>query len=68
MGSNAWMSEKFARHILTNLLSNAFKYSPAGSPIQFELSYRGRQVQFKISDRGIGIPPAEASIYQKSWV
>ncbi len=59
LGTHAWMSEKLVRHILTNLLSNACKYSPAGSPIQFELTYHGRAVQFKIGDRGIGIPETE---------
>ncbi|HSD82643.1 MAG TPA: GAF domain-containing protein, partial [Anaerolineae bacterium] len=48
--------ERLLRHILSNLLSNAFKYSPEGSVIQFELTCQKEQVVFRIQDHGIGIP------------
>jgi PAS domain S-box-containing protein len=50
------LDEKLLRHILINLLSNATKYSPKGSPVTFELDYRECDVFFQITDRGIGIP------------
>jgi signal transduction histidine kinase len=47
------------RHILSNLLNNAIKYSPANSNIIFELIYQDGSVIFKIKDQGIGIPPED---------
>lgn len=44
------------KHILTNLLGNALKYSPQGNPIEFKIIVESEQVVFKIVDRGIGIP------------
>lgn len=48
------------RHILTNLLNNAVKYS-AGSaePVEFRIENIDNILKFTISDRGIGIPEAE---------
>ncbi len=44
------------RSILANLLGNAVKYSPAGSPIRLAAEQRGGATVFTVSDRGIGIP------------
>jgi signal transduction histidine kinase len=44
------------KHILTNLLGNALKYSPQGNPVEFKIIVESEQVVFKIIDRGIGIP------------
>lgn len=50
------MDEKLVRQILTNLLTNAIKYSQQDSPINFELTIEQDQVTFEVSDSGIGIP------------
>ena len=52
----AVMDEKLLHHILTNLLSNALKYSPDGKDVEFELTCQNQQATFKIKDYGIGIP------------
>jgi PAS domain S-box-containing protein len=50
------MDEQLLRHILSNLLSNALKYSPPGSGVQFDLACRAGQAVFRIQDHGRGIP------------
>lgn len=44
---------------VTNVLQNAIRYSPAGSPITIECSAQGEGASIAISDEGYGIPPAE---------
>ena len=54
------LDEKILRHILINLLTNAIKYSPKGSVIQFcTFTDRSDRVTFQIKDQGIGIPLAD---------
>ena len=61
LGTALW-DKSLLRHILTNLLTNAVKYSPPGSKVNFELifpnniNYKENTVIFKIQDQGIGIP------------
>ena len=47
---------KLMRQILTNLLTNAIKYSPSGSNIDFSLKVEEGELIFEIKDKGIGIP------------
>jgi len=47
------------RHILGNLLSNAFKYSPRGGQVTLIARHAGDSVQLEVSDQGIGIPPED---------
>jgi signal transduction histidine kinase len=42
--------------VLTNLISNALRYSPAGAPVELRL-VEGEPVRIEVVDRGIGIPP-----------
>ncbi len=44
------------RRALTNLLTNAVKYSPDGAPVHMELAYADCQAIIKVIDHGIGIP------------
>jgi signal transduction histidine kinase len=43
-------------HIASNLLSNALKYSPPGSPVFFSVYCRGCNLEITVEDFGIGIP------------
>jgi len=43
--------------VLTNLLSNADKYSPGGGTVQVEVAREGDQVRFAVTDHGTGMPP-----------
>jgi PAS domain S-box-containing protein len=53
------LDAKLLRQILTNLLSNAMKYSPEDRPIQFNLYCQNQSAVFEIQDQGIGIPTAD---------
>ncbi|MBD1848703.1 ATP-binding protein [Leptolyngbya sp. FACHB-711] len=53
---NACLDQKLLRHILTNLISNAIKYSPQDRPVYFDLSCHEEQVTLQVRDMGIGIP------------
>lgn len=53
------LDERQLSHILDNLISNAVKYSPAGSTVQVELVYGAGQVTLRVQDEGIGIPLAD---------
>jgi signal transduction histidine kinase len=45
--------------LLENLLSNALKYSPAGTPVTIDVQQRDQTVVLSVIDQGVGVPPAE---------
>lgn len=51
--------------VLTNLLSNALKYSPQGGAVQLRVRRTGRNAEVIVSDEGIGIPiEAQKTLFQ----
>lgn len=52
--------------VLVNLLENAAKYTPAGSPIELHALQASGQVTICLEDRGPGLPPGrEEALFQK---
>ena len=45
--------------VLLNLLENAGKYTPGGSPIEVRIEARNGQAVIEVADRGPGLPPGE---------
>ncbi|MBE7171390.1 MAG: two-component sensor histidine kinase [Williamsia sp.] len=45
--------------LINNLLENAIKYSPKGSPVAFRLAAAAGSAELAIADRGPGIPEGE---------
>lgn len=66
--TGARADESLLRHILANLLSNACKYSPPGSPIRLSIRREGDAGVFEIADRGVGIPEADLPRLFNSFV
>jgi signal transduction histidine kinase len=50
---------RLLRHIFTNILNNAVKYSGAGQAVTFEMKVEGADAVCVIRDQGIGIPEAD---------
>ena len=46
--------------VLANLLENAHKYAPPGTPLDLDAHRDGDRLLFEVADRGPGIPPSEA--------
>jgi two-component system sensor histidine kinase KdpD len=54
--------------VLVNLIDNALKYSPAGSPIDIRAHTASGHVEIAVADRGSGIPPEDlARIFDKFY-
>ena len=53
-------SADYVRHVVSNLLENAEKYSPRQEPIDVELRREGDEVVVRVLDRGVGVTEEEA--------
>lgn len=54
--------------VLVNLLENAARYTPAGSPIEIAARDTGGSVEIRVADRGPGLPPgAEERVFEKFY-
>lgn len=53
------VNETLLRQVLTNLLSNALKYSSPDSTVRLIWHRQTGAVRFQVQDQGIGIPPAD---------
>ena len=54
-----WGDQEQVERVITNLLTNAVKFSPAGSTVRLEYGVRGADVYLRFHDRGPGIPAEE---------
>lgn len=53
------LDKKLLQPVLVNLISNAIKYSPENSAIDFQLDLQEQKMIFQIKDRGIGIAQSD---------
>jgi len=62
-----WADPDRLRQVLSNLVSNAVKYSPAGGSIVVRVRERGTQhIVIEVVDHGLGIPPEQVGkLFQK---
>jgi signal transduction histidine kinase len=56
---DAWVDGDAVRleQVVTNLLTNAIKYTPAGRPIQVRTTVEQERALLEVQDAGTGIPP-----------
>ena len=53
------VDEVLLEQVFVNLLENAAKYTPAGSPIELSATAGGQEVVVSVADRGPGVPAGE---------
>jgi len=53
------LDKRLMRQIISNLVSNAIKYSPPRKQIVVNLEYTDESAVLRVRDQGIGIPPAD---------
>lgn len=59
---NLWIDREKVDIILYNLLSNAFKFTPAGKAIKVTIAEKNNFALIEVSDEGIGIPKDKRSL------
>lgn len=61
-------NEPMIRHVWDNLISNAVKFSPAGSTVTLRLTKKSKRIQFVIEDQGPGLSEeAQKRIFDKFY-
>ena len=53
------MDDVLIEQVLINLIDNAIKYTPPGTPIEVSAEEIGGTVMVEVADRGPGLPPGE---------
>lgn len=56
---SAKVDKRLLRQIISNLISNAIKYSPADKAVAVSLAQSGETLRLQVRDEGIGIPEAD---------
>ncbi len=56
------LPEQLFRRVLTNLLTNAFRYTPPGGSVSLAMARSGEQLLIDVADTGIGIPDEEQNM------
>jgi len=51
------VAQEATEQLLYHLLSNAFKFTPAGGTVSVELRFSGKRILLSVSDTGCGISP-----------
>jgi PAS domain S-box-containing protein len=55
-GTRTSADQSLLERVLSNLLTNAFKYSPERTPVRLSVRRVGQEWEIQVQDQGIGIP------------
>jgi signal transduction histidine kinase len=59
---------RYARQVLTNLLTNASKYGPPDSTVRIKTTQMAKMVRISVEDQGPGIPPERrAGLFERFY-
>jgi len=65
-GLRVWADADRLQQVISNLLSNACKFSPRGGLVEIAAARNGSRVRISVTDHGKGIPPEfQAAIFEK---
>lgn len=65
---NLWVEPRLFEQVLTNLLDNAFKYSPGGSCVMVKAYREAGHDIVEVCDNGIGIPKdSQARVFERFY-
>jgi two-component system, OmpR family, sensor histidine kinase BaeS len=60
--------ERWMHQVVTNLLGNALKFTPAGGTVTIRTEQRGASAVLEVADTGVGIPADELPrIFDRFW-
>lgn len=59
--------KRLLKHIFVNLLTNAIKFSPAGTPIGWKLREEDGRILAEVADQGMGIPEEDKAYLFSSF-
>ncbi|MEI7771761.1 MAG: HAMP domain-containing sensor histidine kinase [Chloroflexales bacterium] len=64
-----WIDRTLMERVLTNLITNAIKYTPSGEiSVAARLIHEGNTVEISVNDTGLGIPKeAQAHIFERFY-
>src|SRR4030095_15525757 len=64
----ALADQQMLRQVITNLVSNAVKYTPDGGQIDIAIVPRRDRVEWSVRDNGMGIPrAAQGRLFEKFY-
>ena len=58
-GASVWANKDQLREVMSNLVSNAVKYTPEDGHVKIASRCDNGRIELQVSDSGIGIPPDE---------
>ena len=59
---------RWLHHVITNLLTNALKFTPPGGRVTIDTAAAGSEAVLHVTDTGVGIPAAELPrIFDRFW-
>lgn len=61
-------SEPRIRQVVTNLVANALRHTPAGTPVEIAVGLHGGEGVLEVRDHGDGVPPqARAKVFERFY-